>query len=332
VKKNVLIFNVDSKLPNLAIMRLAGWHKARGDDVSVGRCSGVPDLVYASSIFTWSKRERWQVAQLFPNAIVGGTGYANGIKLDQIVGCDAETLKPDYSFWPDYQHSIGFTTRGCRFNCKFCVVPKKEGRPNPVHTIADIWRGDPHPRNILLIDNDFFGQPKESWHARMKELQDGKFKVSFNQGINIRMMTEEAAEGLAQLDFYDDEFKYKRLYTAWDNLKDEARFKKGVETLAAAGVSPKKLMVYMIIGFDPKETMEQVHYRFDEIHKLGAAAFPMVYRNPHGGDDKRPADLNIFYQWAASRLWQMVPWKEYRPWLDYLKKQEVKEQQPSLLT
>ena len=29
---------------------------------------------------------------------------------------------------------------------------------------------------------------------------------------------------MATLDFMDDQFKYKRIYTAWDNIGDEKRY------------------------------------------------------------------------------------------------------------
>jgi hypothetical protein len=76
-----------------------------------------------------------------------------------------ETGPLDDALYPGYPHSIGFTQRGCRFYGPFCVVPRKEGRIQPVASIAAIWRGEPWPRNLLLLDNDFFGQP--DWAQRV---------------------------------------------------------------------------------------------------------------------------------------------------------------------
>ncbi len=64
----------------------------------------------------------------------------------------------DYSIYPDFTASLGFTQRGCRLSCKFCVVPQKEGKNRSTQTIAEIWRGAGHPRNLHLLDNDFFGR------------------------------------------------------------------------------------------------------------------------------------------------------------------------------
>src|SRR6266436_1647510 len=45
-----------------------------------------------------------------------------------ILDDDIERIKPDYSLYPKFTGSLGFTQRGCRLSCKFCVVPIKEGK------------------------------------------------------------------------------------------------------------------------------------------------------------------------------------------------------------
>ena len=95
---------------------------------------------------------------------------------------------------PSYPWSLGFTQRGCRLNCGFCVVPKKEGRPRAMNSIINIWRPQTE-RCILLLDNDFFGQPKEQWQARVDEIREGRFKVNFSQGINVRLINRRGRPG-----------------------------------------------------------------------------------------------------------------------------------------
>ena len=116
-----------------------------------------------------------------------------------------------------------------------------------MNTIMNIWR--PHTeRCILLLDNDFFGQPKEQWQARIDELREGHFKVNFSQGVNVRLINDEAAQALASVRYYDGRFTRRRLYTAWDNLGQEKIFFQGVDRLEAAGIPPRHLMVYMLVG------------------------------------------------------------------------------------
>jgi hypothetical protein len=219
----------------------------------------------------------------------------------------------DYSLWPDFTASLGFTQRGCRLKCGFCVVPRKEGKPRSVATVHDIWRGKPWPKHLHLLDNDFFGQPEEQWQARIAEMHAGRFKVCFNQGVNIRAITPEAAAALASVDYRDDQFKARRLYTAWDNIGDEAAFFRGVETLAQAGIPPSHIMSYMLVGYDRRETWERVLYRFHHMADIGIRPFPMVY-----GERRRslPGELSgktlgQFQRWAVRRLYTAVPFADY---------------------
>jgi hypothetical protein len=98
-------------------------------------------------------------------------------------------------------------------------VPQKEGKNRSTNAIAAIWRGDPHPKKLHLLDNDFFGQPE--WRERIAEIRDGGFKVCLSQGINVRLIDDEACEALATIEYRNTKFNERRLYTAWDNLRDE---------------------------------------------------------------------------------------------------------------
>ena len=268
-----------------------------------------------AAIFSFSARRVERFKTEFPDAVIGGTwDPANRITVADIIG-DFEGL--DYSLWPDFTASLGFTQRGCRLRCGFCVVPRKEGRPVSVATIADIWRGKPWPKHLHLLDNDFFGQPAEKWQARIEEIRNGNFRVCFNQGINIRALTPETAEALASVHYTDDQFKARRLYTAWDNLGDERAFFRGVETLATAGIPPSQLLAYMLVGYDRRETWERVLHRFHRMADIGIRPFPMVF-----GERRRglPCDgvagladktLAQFQRWAVRRLYTVAPFAEY---------------------
>ena len=184
-------------------------------------------------------------------------------------------------------------------------MPKKEGRPRSVNRIADIWRGDGHPKNICLLDNDFFGQPREEWQARIAELREGGFRVCFNQGLNVRLLDDESCAALATIQYRDDQFQRRRLYTAWDNLRDEAIFFRGVDMLERAGIPPKHLMVYMLVGYDATETWERIFYRFEKMTARGIKPYPMVY-------DPARKDLKAFQRWVVTGLYRAVAWKDYR--------------------
>jgi hypothetical protein len=313
----IRVTQLDGRLPNLALMRLAAWHRAEGDEVhferSPLRILGEPpyDRVYASAIFTKTAPAVEQLRLQFDPArtIIGGTGVDPeiGPKLDVDLFVPSQFTTVDYAIAPRFTASLGFTQRGCRFKCKFCVVPGKEGRPVPAQTIAQIWRGDGHPRKIHLLDNDFFGSPL--WEDRIAEIRAGGFRVCINQGVNVRVISDRAAAALASIEYRDDSFRRRRLYTAWDSLGDERVFFRGVDRLEQHGVPPTHLMAYMLIGFAKDETEEALLYRLERMKTRGILPYAMTYQPPQGQIPlKRLLD---FERWVNTGLYRVRRWDEY---------------------
>ena len=308
---NVRITHLDGKLPNLALMRLSAWHKKQNHCVFFSKSATKDlfepdyDIVYGSTIFHFSQKKVDVFKKNFPKAIVGGTGEAISSNLSQ-VGVPDSFNELDYDIYPEFKNSIGFTQRGCRLKCKFCVVPEKEGKNYSVNSVYDIYRGEPYPKNLHLLDNDFFGN--ELWQQRAKEIIEGGFKVCFNQGINVRLIHEEGAMELAKMKYYDDSFSSRRVYTAWDNLKDEKIFFKGVNLLNQAGIPGKHIMAYMLIGYRIEETIEEILYRIEKMKEKNILPYPMVYTKPN---EKPKKHLKEIQRWVIRKYYQFIPFSEY---------------------
>ena len=312
---NVRLTQIDGKLPNLALMALSTHHKKQGDSVYFTRriaCDlfepGEYGAVYASAIFKFSADRLERFKHQWPNAVIGGTGSGNDNTVEQATG--ANRVAHDYSIYPDFEPSLGFTQRGCRLSCKFCVVPKKEGKNRSVSTIGEIWRGSENPKKLILLDNDFFGQ--EHWRERISEIRRGGFRACLNQGINVRLIDDEAAEALASIEYRDDQFQQRRIYTAWDNLKDEEVFFRGIDTLERAGIPPKHVMAYMLVGYDKNETWGSINHRVDRMMERGVNPYPMVYENKtYHGDTRTLKDLQ---RWAIRLSGSgKIRWADYNP-------------------
>lgn len=81
----VLLLQLDGKIPNLALMRIAAHHRQRGDGVELrraGNWSAVEhglfdrhDQVYASLIFERTRPLAERLRTVHPTAIIGGTGW-----------------------------------------------------------------------------------------------------------------------------------------------------------------------------------------------------------------------------------------------------------------
>lgn len=303
--KTVRVTQIDGALPNIALMRLAHWHRSQGDHVTVTRhimptlweCEY--DVIYGSSIFDFSEDRRAAFMQQWPSAIIGGTGSISKREIEEITGAYE---KYDYIDYPEFDASIGYTQRGCRMAgpkspCRqFCVVPDKEGFPKAAQTIGEIWRGNPWPKKIHLLDNDFFGGPQ--WHDRVDEIRKGNFKVCISQGINTRLITNESAEAVATIQYRNTKFNERKLYTAWDNIGDEGVFFNGVDKLEKAGVPPRHLMAYMLIGNSIDETWERIWTRFKKMVDRGIEPYPMVKHRSR-------KDLLCFQRWVITGLYRI---------------------------
>lgn len=296
MRKKIGIYQVDGKVPNLALMKIAGYHEALGDEVSVYNgllFASQYDKIYASKLFQFTP-----TPQIPENMIIGGTGIDFYNKLPK----EIEEATPSYSLHPDCNYHLGFSMKGCRFNCKFCCVPKKEGKPYNYNTIDEILINPNGKDRLMLLDNDFFGG--ENWKANLIRIKELNLKVCFVQGLNIRILTEEQAEYLSQVKYYNSKFKAKYLTFAWDRWQDKKRVEKGIALCNKAGIPSKNMQFFVLIGFDttPEQDLERVMI----LKELGCKPFVMAYNK----DDKYQ---KAFQRWVNYRpVFETVKWEDYK--------------------
>lgn len=271
----IALLQIDGKMPNLALMKIAAFHRKRGDEVT---------FIDLSSI----KADRWYGSKIF----MGGSGYDLKAKLPSGI----EEQVPDYDLF-NIDYSIGFTTRGCIRNCDFCIVKEKEG--NLLE--CDFSRDIKHSRYIIM-DNNFLAS--EFWKEKLKYFIDNKIKVCFNQGLDIRLITEEKAKVLSKVLYYDASFTHRRLYFAFDNPKLEKVFKEKLEILIRH-VKPYRIMVYVLVGHDT--TFDQDMKRFEIIRSFGCDPYIMIYNNRRDNQE-----LRDFSRWVNKRVYKSCSWKDYK--------------------
>src|SRR5918999_5514820 len=120
--KRVLLLHLDGKLPNLALMRLAAHHRARGDEVVFRRADNPRlierqlgdsawDRVYGSLVFERTRPLAERVRRVYPDAVLGGTGWDLSVTLQDL---GVTTRRPDYTLYPAWRSSIWFPQRGGR--------------------------------------------------------------------------------------------------------------------------------------------------------------------------------------------------------------------------
>ena len=129
-EKRILLIDVDSKIPNLALMKLSAYHKAKDDNIVLFHGSQIdlsekPDRIYASIIYKKNRHALDYLLTQYPdlNIDIGGSGY----NLTKELPDHIENMAPDYSLYPENDSSLGFSSKGCFRACDFCIVRKKEG-------------------------------------------------------------------------------------------------------------------------------------------------------------------------------------------------------------
>jgi hypothetical protein len=294
----MLLIDADgSDYPNLALMQLSAYFKKQGHTVSFGASDHNPDEVYISCVFTKNREKAILASTWYPNAEIhfGGTGF----NLTSKIPSAAQHLKPDYSLYPQVDYSLGFTSRGCIRKCPWCVVPQKEGWIRE-HSPLDEFL-EPTFNKVNLLDNNFLASPK--CNDKLEQLIDIRKKTSFSQGLDVRLVTPENAELLSQVWYYDQSFKYRRLYLAWDFSEVEPHVLKGIETLLDAGIKPGHLMFYVLIGYNT--TYEQDMHRVQTLIDLGVKPYVMPY------NEMRGTYHHHLRRWVNRRFYMVVPWTDY---------------------
>jgi len=281
------LFDIDSKIHNLALMKISAWHKSFGDHTELYNplLNSTYDRVYVSKIFTKTNKEEGYIPE---NAIIGGSGY----DLKTVLPYDMEHFMPDYSLY-NLNSSLGFTTRGCIRNCGFCIVRQKEGYIKEHAEVEEFL--NPRSNIIVLLDNNFLALP--SHITKLKKYIKKGWKMDFNQGLDIRLINKENAELLAKVKHY------KQIHFAWDFMKTEKQVIEGLKILFKAGIKPYRIMVYILCNYDT--SFEEDMYRFKELTNLGVDPFIMIY----GKADKK---IKNFARWG-NRKWisGSCTWEEY---------------------
>ena len=282
--------------PNIPLMKISAYHKAQGDRVEWydPMFSERMDKVYVSKVFSFSPDFEY-----FINAdevSYGGSGYCislvNGKEVydrskDKDLPPEIEHIYPDYSIYDITDTAYGFLTRGCPRGCSFCHVEAKEGRR--AYKVADLdefWRGQ---KNIVLCDPNILAC--RDWKELLQQLIDSNAWVDFNQGLDIRLMTEEKAEMLKRI-------KTKNMHFAWDRYEDKDKvLPKFQQFKEITQIDYRKLGVFVLCNFDT--TFEQDLERIYTLRDLGFSPFVMLY-NKEG--IPRGHRLRKLQRWCNNRF------------------------------
>lgn len=271
------LYDVDGhNFPNLPLMKISAYHKAKGDDVEWVNFLEHYDKVYVSKVFSDEYSQEDLTCINADEVVYGGSGYAikfeNGKEvyhkeLDKDLPYEIEHIYPDYSIYPKLTKdtAFGFLTRGCPRQCSFCHTSKKDGiMSRKVADLNEFWKGQ---KNIMLLDQNILAC--KDWRELLQQLIDSRATVEFNGGLDIRLMTEEKAKQISQI-------KQKIVHFAWDRYEDKEHILPKFEMFKRiSGFNERKLIVYTIVNYDT--SIEQDLERIYTLKKMGYWAYVMIY-------------------------------------------------------
>ena len=292
-KLRIGLIDVDGHhFPNLCLMKISAFHKAKGDLVEwYSESDEIYDIVYMSKVFSDVYSPDVQPPPNARRIIKGGTGYAihleNGKEVyhkeeDPPLPHEIETICPDYSLYPEYtgyglplkkQTAYGFLTRGCPRGCSFCHVTPKEGRcAYKVADLSQFYHGQGH---ICLSDPNILACKDAP--ALLKQLADSGATIDFNQGLDARLITKETADLLARM-------KLKTPHFAMDSMESIEAVKRGLRYYVDACKRIKgkwnwrNAKVFCLTNFNT--THQQDMQRIEAIQECECWPYVMIYNKP----------------------------------------------------
>ena len=239
-----------------------------------------PKRIYVASLFTWDWRPVWKAVAYYKTKFPKAELWLGGIYASLLPdhakhsGADvvweglmseADKLPPDYSLVPGWKSTLLFATRGCPRKCGFCSVPKLEGPPiSNQGSIQD--QIHPDHQKVVFFDNNVLALPE--WRSIFRELAALQTPADFNQGMDVRLVTDEAAEAIARANI-----PIVRL--AFDYSGIRPWVEQAIGRLKSAGVRGRRLVFYVLHNYidDPQDFFERVR----DLLSWGVVVYPMRY-------------------------------------------------------
>lgn len=240
---NIGVLAVDSNYPNLALMKISAWYKARGDHVEWYNPLCFYDKVYSAKVFSFTPDYGYYINA--DQIEKGGTGY----DMKKVLPIEIDRTIPDYELYNiDKNLAYGFLTRGCPNRCKWCIVPQKEGNITPYMDIEEVSAGR---KKVILMDNNVLAS--DYGLCQIEKIVSMKVYVDFNQGLDARLVTDEIAQLLAKVKWI------KRIRFGCDTPGQIAECERATALIDKYGYKGEYFF-YCILLHDFKETFERVNY------------------------------------------------------------------------
>lgn len=279
--------------PNLALMKISAWHKSQGDTVEWWNPLYRYDRVYSSKVFDFTQDNPY----LPEDTIRGGTGYRD-LPLERELPPEIDRMFPDYSIYPECDYAIGYLTRGCIRNCRWCIVPRKEGNIRPYRTWREIVR--PDTDNLVLMDNNILAC--DHGIGQLENLIESGYRIDLNQGMDARLVDDHIAEILSRLTW----IRFIRFSCDQKSQIDPIR--KTIDLLGKHGVKPYRIFIYLLVTKDIQDAADRVEalkgYK-------GINLYAQAERNERIGIIPNTAQLEFQQRYMYGGCYRSETWEQY---------------------
>ena len=252
--------------PNLALAKIARYHRQQGDTVEWAMPMMHYDIVYMSKVFNFTPDDL--TVYNADRVVKGGTGYDIRSKLPD----EIDRLQPDYSIYPALPEdtAYGFLTRGCPNKCPWCVVPIKEGKIVPYMDVDEI--AIEGRSKLVLMDNNILAAGDYAVSQLEKIIERG-YHVDFNQALDARLVTDEYARLLSQVKWI-----HNRIRFGCDTKGQIAECERAMSMINSYGYKGEYFLYTMIGGSqDFQKSYERIHYWWKRNHEQRERHEPNIY-------------------------------------------------------
>ena len=289
--KPVALYDICGRIPNLALMKLSAYYRAKGYAPVLCEETSLPPGArrhYASCVFHHPRANRALAtlqSRLGDDLVIGGSGVNMQLKLPP----DVDRCFPDYSLYGWRQYALGFLSRGCNSRCPFCLVPEKEGRLVEDYATFDdfVPAGQ---RNVMLLDANLLSSRNAC--VLLEEMIRREYCVNFSQTLDISCLTGEMVPLLEQVQSVNSRFTKPMYYFSCNSLAQARLFREKQDWLHRLGRG--KITVIVMFGFD--KTLAEEYAVLSMLQELQLILFLQEYMPLPGRPPRRPSnyfDLDI---------------------------------------
>lgn len=286
-------FKSKKTFPNYALMKIAAWHKSKGDTVEWWNPLYRYDRVYSSKVFDFTPTDPY----LPDDVIRGGTGYRD-LPMDLKLPLEIDQMFPDYSIYPDCDYAIGYLTRGCIRKCRWCVVPHKEGAIRAYREWQELVRRDTD--KLVLMDNNILAC--QHGIGQLQGLIGSGYRIDLNQGMDARLVDDYIADILSRLSW----IRFIRF--SCDQKSQIEPICRTIELLGKHGVRPYRIFIYFLVTKDIQDAAERVEalkgYKAINL-------YAQAERNERLGIIPNKAQLEFQQRYIYSGCYRSETWEEY---------------------